>query len=88
MVVCVSRGSRVAAFFRDSNDDRKALKIVENAVREMTDEPGFREALDEEPESMESHRVRLALWKFTKSPHGLPSVSKNGTGWINSLRTQ
>ncbi len=86
MVVCVSRGSRVAAFFRDSNDYRKALKIVENAVREMTDEPGFWEALDEEPGSMESHRVRLALWKFTKSPQGLPSVSKNGTEWINSLK--
>jgi len=76
-----------AAFFRDSRlDYKKALKIVENAVREMTDDPGFWEALDEEPESMESHRVRLALWKFTKSPHGLPSVSKNGTEWINGLK--
>ena len=76
-----------AAFFRDfRNDYRKALKIVENAVREMTDAPGFWEALDEEPESSESHRVRLALWKFTKSPHGLPSVRENGTEWINILK--
>ncbi|MBW2647009.1 MAG: ATP-dependent helicase [Deltaproteobacteria bacterium] len=76
-----------AAFYRDtSRDYKKAHKIVENSVREMTDEPGFWEALDDSPESEESHRVRLALWQFTKSPNGLPSVRKNGSVWIDSLR--
>lgn len=76
-----------AAFFRDTRRDyKKALQIIEKALREMTDDPGFWEAFDENPESKVSHQVRLALWQFTKSPSGLPSVSKNGTEWINSLK--
>jgi len=77
-----------AAFYRDTRRDyKKAQEIVENAIRKMIDEPGFWEALDESPESEESHWVRLALWQFTKSPDGLPSVSKNGSVWIDSLKT-
>lgn len=76
-----------AAFHRDARKDyRKARQIVENALREMTDESGFWEALDEAPDSEAAHRVRLALWRFTKSPEGLPSVSENGSEWIEKLK--
>lgn len=77
-----------AAFHRDARKDyKKAQQIVENAIREMTEEPGFWEDLDENPEAEASHRVRLALWKFTKSQAGLPSISENGTDWIGNLKT-
>lgn len=76
-----------AAFHRDIRKDyKKAQQIVENVVREMTEEPIFWEIIDENQESELSHRVRLALWKFTKSPNGLPPVSQNGTEWINNLK--
>lgn len=76
-----------AAFYRDIRKDyKKTQQIVEKAVREMVDEPGFWEIVDEDPESQASHRVRLALWKFIKSPEGLPSVSENGKEWIEKLR--
>ena len=76
-----------AAFHRDVRKDyKKAQQIVENAVREMTDEPEFWGNLDEIPESEASHWTRLALWRFTKSPEGLPSVSENGTKWISNLK--
>jgi len=77
-----------AAFFRDSRKNyRKAFKIVEDAVRTIADDQKFWENLDEEPESAESQRVRLALWQFTKSPNGLPPVSQGGSVWLESLKT-
>jgi superfamily I DNA/RNA helicase len=83
----LTRDMAQAAFHRDARKDyRKAQLIVENAVREMTDEEGFWEKLDENPESESSHRIRLALWKFTKSPDSLPPVSKSATEWIELLR--
>jgi len=76
-----------AAFHRDARKDyKKAQQIVEKGLREMTDEPEFWENVDEHPESEASHRVRLALWRFTKSPEGLPSVSENGTKWVDKLK--
>ncbi|MHA2407540.1 MAG: UvrD-helicase domain-containing protein, partial [Candidatus Ranarchaeia archaeon] len=77
----------VAAFHRDVRKDyKKAHQIVEKEIRAIVQDPDFWESLDEEPESKSSRRVRLALWKFVKSPDGLPSVSKNGTDWIENLR--
>lgn len=77
----------LAAFHRDVRRDyNKALQIVENAIREMIDEPAFWETMDEDSESEISHRVRLALWKFTKFSEGLPSLSENGADWIDNLR--
>lgn len=76
-----------AAFCRDVRKDyKKAQKIVENAVRGMTDDPKFWEIIDEDSDSQTSYQVRLALWKFIKSPEGLPSVSENGKEWIDKLR--
>jgi len=76
-----------AAFYRDVRKDyKKAQQIVENAVRGMTDAPGFWENFDEDPDSEASHLVKLTLWKFIKSPEGLPSVRKNGAEWVNDLK--
>jgi len=76
-----------AAFNRDSRKDyKKAFEIVERAVRTISDDRVFWECLDENPESEDFHRVKLALWKFTKSSMGLPSVSLDGTDWLESLK--
>lgn len=78
----------LAAFHRDVRKDyKKAQQAVENAIREMTDEPGFWENIDENPESDLSHKSRLAIWKFIKSPDGLPSVGIKGIEWIDKLKT-
>ncbi|MEW6516045.1 MAG: ATP-dependent helicase [candidate division FCPU426 bacterium] len=77
-----------AAFYRDTHKDyRKAQHIVENSIRQMIDEPNLWEEYDENPDSNESHRIKLALWKFTKSPEGLPLVSENCEEWIEKLKT-
>jgi superfamily I DNA/RNA helicase len=76
-----------AAFQRDARKDyKKAFQIVENAVREMIDEPDFWENLDNDPESESMHRIRLELWRFVKSSRGLPSISDNGIEWIEKLK--
>jgi UvrD-like helicase family protein len=76
-----------AAFHRDvRNDYRRAQQYVESAVRAMTDESEIWESLDDCPDCQESMQVRKALWKFTKSPDGLPLVSKNANEWIAALR--
>jgi len=76
-----------AAFHRDVRKDyKRANQIVENNLREMTNEPGFWEVLDDAPDSDTAHRIRLALWTFTKSSEGLPSVSENGADWIEKLK--
>lgn len=77
----------LAAFHRDvRNDYKKAFQILENAIREMIDEPDFWDALDENPEGVVSAEFRLALWKFTKSKEGLPSVGESGIAWIDKLK--
>lgn len=76
-----------AAFYRDAcKDFRKAQQIVEKAIREIVDEPEFWETLDEDADIELLYRVRSALWEFTKSPEGLPSLSENGSKWIEKLR--
>ena len=77
-----------ASFYRDVKKDyRKAYEIVEKTLREMVDEDDFWEPLDENPEVAESMRIRLALWKFTKSHDGLPPISESAAEWINKTRT-
>jgi superfamily I DNA/RNA helicase len=77
-----------AAFHRDLRKDYiRAQRIVEKTVREMTDQDDLWEQLDEFPESEASHKVRLSLWRFTKSTKRLPSVLENGTDWISKLKT-
>jgi superfamily I DNA/RNA helicase len=78
----------LASFHRDVRKDyKKAFQIMEQVIRDLTDEPGFWESLDDAPDSIVTHRIRLALWKFTKSPDKLPSLSENATDWIEKLKT-
>ena len=53
----------------------------------MVDEPELWDALDDYPDSENSMRFKLTIWKFTKSSNGLPSVEMNGTDWIDQLKT-
>ncbi len=77
-----------AAFFRDVHKDYKlAYTIVEKTVREIAAESSIWNALDEAPESENSHRIRLAMWRFCKSLDGLPSLSNSEIEWIKKLKT-
>lgn len=77
----------LAAFYRDVRKDyKKSFRIIEDSIREMIDEPDFWDALDENPEGAASIKFRLALWKFTKSKDGLPSIGESGTSWIDQLK--
>jgi superfamily I DNA/RNA helicase len=77
-----------AAFFRDFRHDyNKAYALVEKLVREILDEPDYWEKIDENTKSQEFHLFRLGLWKFIKSPDGLPQITHNGDIWIDQLKT-
>jgi superfamily I DNA/RNA helicase len=76
-----------ASFFRDCRKDyRRAFRIVESSVRSMAEDSDLWERIDEYPESDESQRVKLAIWRFVKSQSGLPAVSLSGSEWILRLR--
>lgn len=78
----------LAAFHRDVRKDyKRAFQILFNAIREMIDEPDFLDAIDDDPNGAASNKLRLALWKFTKSHAGLPTVGENGTVCIDKLKT-
>ncbi len=77
----------LAAFFRDVRRHyKKAVQLVENAIREIVDEPDLWERIDEAPDGEEAMRFKLTTWRFTKSPQGLPSVAINGTDWVEQLK--
>jgi superfamily I DNA/RNA helicase len=77
----------LAAFHRDVRKDyKKAFQILESAIRKMVEDPDFWNALDEDAEGAASIEFRLALWKFTKSHNGLPSVGESGTAWVDKLK--
>lgn len=77
----------LAAFHRDVRKDyKKAFRILEDAIREMIDEPDFWAALDENPEGAAATEFRLGLWRFTKSQEGLPSVEESGAAWVDKLK--
>lgn len=78
-----------AAFFRDSHHNyRGATQAVEQTVRGITGDDELWSRVDEDPGSPEGRAVSLAIWRFVKDPKRLPSVSENGTEWIQTLRTQ
>ncbi|NLG83090.1 MAG: hypothetical protein GX493_00460 [Firmicutes bacterium] len=63
---------------------RKAAAGVMESEVEASEEVW--EELDRNPESETLYRIRLALWRFTKSLQGLPSISKTGAEWIENLK--
>jgi len=76
-----------AAFLRDVRNDYKgAFRIVQDGIRELLDEPDLWDALDKNPEGAAATRFRLALWRFTKSEEGLPSVGERGAAFIDQLK--
>ena len=77
-----------AAFYRDDRKDyRQAYERVKKSILKINDEPGFWEILEDNSESEKARQVDLELWKFTKSPRGLPSIGETGADWIENLRT-
>lgn len=76
-----------ASFVRDCQKDYKiAFKIVMASIRAIVEDQGLWHRFDEDQESEESQRVRLAIWRFVKSDSGLPSVRLTGNQWIGQLR--
>lgn len=76
-----------ASFFRDVRKDyKRAAQIVEHTLRAIIDDSIFWAGIDEHTDSKETHRVKLAIWRFVKSPTGLPSMNLNGGEWLSQLR--
>lgn len=76
-----------ASFFRDVRNDYKyAFKVVESSLRSLIDNSDFWERFDEFPDSEESLRIKLEIWRFVKSPSGLPPINLNGGEWLSQLR--
>lgn len=59
--------------------------MVSATIRSLVEEDELWDDLDEHPEAEESQKVQLAVWRFVKSPSGLPPVSLTGTQWIAQL---
>lgn len=76
-----------ASFLRDCRYDyQQAYRIVEAIIWEVTPNNDFWEQVDENPDSEKSKAVHLAIWRFIKSPSGLPALSLHGGVWIQDLR--
>lgn len=83
----ITKAMAQAAFYRDVRKDyRAAYKLVEKSLREMVGDEGFWETIDENPDTAESLRIKMALWKFAKSSDGLPQISESATEWINKIK--
>lgn len=75
-----------ASFVRDCQKDyKKAFKLVEASIRSLVEDDLW-DRVDANPDSDESQKVRLEIWRFVKSESGLPSVSLTGSQWISQLR--
>ena len=75
-----------ASFVRDCQKDyKKAFNLVNASIRSLVEDDLW-DQVDANPDSDESQKVRLAIWRFVKSESGLPSVSLKGAQWISQLR--
>lgn len=82
-----SKGFAHSAFLRDSQRDYMgAFKQFEKCLRGITADDPLWVQIDEEENPKVTITLRLAIWKFVKSPAGLPSISLCGTEWIKALR--
>jgi len=76
-----------ASFFRDCRKDyKKAYQLVESAIQSLTDDSDLWARMDEFPESEETQRIKIGIWRFVKSKSGLPTVNLSGSEWILQLR--
>lgn len=76
-----------AAFLRDVRKDYKgAYKLVEQTVRNLTEDNGFWEIVDEQPDTEHAKHVRLAMWRFIRSEAGLPPIRLHGVDWVTAAR--
>jgi len=78
-----------AAFLRDSHHNyRGAFQTVERIVREIAGDDALWDRIAEAPDAAEARAVSLAIWRFVKDAGRLPSVSRLGEEWIQSVREQ
>ncbi len=77
----------MAAFLRDVRKDyKRASEIVEKVLRSIIEDHAFWERLDESPDSDESRRIKVEIWRFVKLESGLPSMNLKGGEWLLQLR--
>lgn len=76
-----------ASFVRDCQKDyKRAFKMVTASIRSLVEDQELWDRVDDAPDSEQSQRIQLAIWRFVKSASGLPSVSLTGNQWIAQLR--
>ena len=76
-----------AAFLRDCRKDyRSAYKHFEKCLRGITADDPLWSRIDDDGNSDDAMAVRLLLWRFVKSPDGLPPVNLSGDDWVSELK--
>jgi hypothetical protein len=83
----ITKNLAEASFLRDCRKDYSgAVNIVEKTIRSISAANDLWDIVDEYPDSEESLRIRIAMWRFVKSQSGLPSVHLSGNEWISQIR--
>ena len=84
----LSKGLAEAASLRDRKKSYdKAYQLVEGAVRTLIPDEDFWELVDENPDSMETKKIQVLIWKFMKSSDRLPPINQHGAFWVEKLRS-
>jgi superfamily I DNA/RNA helicase len=82
-----TRAMAEAAFLRDiASDFKAAFERTEKILRSLADSPEIWNLFDENPDSKEALRIRVAIWQFVRSPEGLPAISLSASIWVNKLK--
>ncbi|MBT7065145.1 MAG: ATP-dependent helicase [Verrucomicrobia bacterium] len=75
------------AFLRDVDGEyAKAYEKLVVLLRELCDAPEVWDVLDELPDSTQAQAIKLQLWRFIRSEHGLPSIDLSATDWLTCVR--
>ena len=76
-----------AAFLRDCRKDyRGAFRYFEKCLRGITANDPLWDKIDDDEDSDDAMSVRLLLWRFVKSPDGLPPINLSGGDWVSALK--
>ena len=76
-----------AAFLRDCRKDyRGAFRHFEKCLRGITAKDPLWDKIDDDEDSDDAMIVRLLLWRFVKSPDGLPPINLSGGDWVSALK--